>query len=247
MNLDEAIDRYTNNAEYERTHGSLQGYLEFKQLAEWLKDYKRLLEQQPCEDAISRQAALNSLIDNTHLDGYDLAEALDAIENKEKLPPVTQIPIECDDAISREAVLKKIDYEVEHYCKYLEEVDDKRNAQTHVALVFDNIREEVEQLPSVTPKSIVCEDAISREELLKAIDTWDKFGYTETGCFVREPKGDYVPYIHYDDVIKCIKGMPPVTPQKYGEMRICPSCGLDVHSDFDYCPRCGAKMQESEE
>lgn len=89
MNLDEAIDRYTNNAEYERTHGNLQGYLEFKQLAEWLKDYKRLLEQQPCEDAISRQAALNSLIDNTHLDGYDLAEALDAIENKEKLPPVT--------------------------------------------------------------------------------------------------------------------------------------------------------------
>jgi len=42
-----------------------------------------------CEDAVSRQAALNSLIDNTHLDGYDLAEALDAIENKEKLPTVT--------------------------------------------------------------------------------------------------------------------------------------------------------------
>ena len=58
-----------------------------------------------------------------------------------------------------------------------------------------------------------CTDAISREELLRAIDTWDKFGYTETGCFVREPKGDYVPYIHYDDVINCIKSMPPVTPQ----------------------------------
>lgn len=108
MTLDQAIDRYTNNAEYERIHGSLHGCLEFRQLAEWLKDYKRLLEQQPCEDAISR------------------------------------------------------------------------------------------------------------EELLKAIDTWDKFGYTETGCFVREPKGDYVPYIHYDDVIKCIKGMPSVT-QKSGE------------------------------
>ena len=92
MTLEQAIDRYTNNAEYERTHGSLQGCLEFRQLAEWLKDYKRLLEQQPCEDAISRQAALNSLIDNTHLDGYDLAEALDAIENKEKLPPVTPQP-----------------------------------------------------------------------------------------------------------------------------------------------------------
>lgn len=57
----------------------------------------------------------------------------------------------CEDTISREAVLKKIDYEVEYYCKYLEKVDDKRNAQTHVALVSDNIREEVEQLSSVTP------------------------------------------------------------------------------------------------
>lgn len=56
-----------------------------------------------------------------------------------------------------------------------------------------------------------CYYAISRAELLKAIDTWDKFGYTETGCFVREPKNDCVKYIHYDDVIECIKGMPSVS------------------------------------
>lgn len=41
--IDEAIERYKNNAEYERTHGNLQGCLDFRQLAEWLKDYKRLL------------------------------------------------------------------------------------------------------------------------------------------------------------------------------------------------------------
>ena len=51
MTIDEAISRYESNAEYERTHESLQGCLEFRQLAEWLKDYKRLLEQMPCEDA----------------------------------------------------------------------------------------------------------------------------------------------------------------------------------------------------
>ena len=38
MTLDEAIERYTSNAEYERTHGNLQGYLEFRQLAQWLKE-----------------------------------------------------------------------------------------------------------------------------------------------------------------------------------------------------------------
>lgn len=41
MILDEAIERYTNNAEYERTHGNLQGCLDFRQLAEWLKELKR--------------------------------------------------------------------------------------------------------------------------------------------------------------------------------------------------------------
>jgi len=59
MTLEETIERYTSNAEYERTHGNLQGCLEFKQLAKWLKDYKQLLEQEPCEDAISRQAVFD--------------------------------------------------------------------------------------------------------------------------------------------------------------------------------------------
>lgn len=40
MTLDEAIKMYTNNAEYERTHGNLQGCLDFRQLAAWLKELK---------------------------------------------------------------------------------------------------------------------------------------------------------------------------------------------------------------
>lgn len=52
MTLDEAIEMYTSNAEYERQHGNLQGCLEFRQLAEWLKDYKRLLEQESVLDKI---------------------------------------------------------------------------------------------------------------------------------------------------------------------------------------------------
>ena len=42
MTLDEAIEMYTSNAEYEQTHGNLQGCLEFRQLAEWLKELKQL-------------------------------------------------------------------------------------------------------------------------------------------------------------------------------------------------------------
>ena len=44
MTLDEAITRYKNNAEYERTHGNLQGCLEFRQLAEWLRNYQQIQE-----------------------------------------------------------------------------------------------------------------------------------------------------------------------------------------------------------
>ena len=61
-----------------------------------------------------------------------------------------------------------------------------------------------------------CKDAISRSELLKAIDTYDKFGYwgRELIPLVSEDGIKLVPYIHYDDAIKCIKSMPPVQPEQ---------------------------------
>ena len=45
MTIEEAIERYTSNAEYERTHENLQGCLEFRQLAEWLTELRQLREQ----------------------------------------------------------------------------------------------------------------------------------------------------------------------------------------------------------
>ena len=47
MEIDEAIEMYTSNAEYERTHGNLQGSLEFRQLVEWLKELKMYREMIP--------------------------------------------------------------------------------------------------------------------------------------------------------------------------------------------------------
>lgn len=42
--LNEAIERFSHNAEHERTHGNLQGCLEFKRLANWLKELKAYRE-----------------------------------------------------------------------------------------------------------------------------------------------------------------------------------------------------------
>ena len=61
------------------------------------------------------------------------------------------------------------------------------------------------------------EDCISRQAVLEAIDTWDKFGYTETGCFVsltKELDENYVGYVRLEDVINAILGLPSVIPNK---------------------------------
>ena len=128
-------------------------------------------------------------------------------------------------------------------------------------------------LPDNALEQEPCGDAISREELLKAIDTWDKFGVDDTNSLFRLDNlslPHYVPYIHYDDVIKCIKGMPSVTQKSGkwidrqfqskidGEIRNgweCSECGerffrydLVNTDEFipKYCPNCGAKMESED-
>ena len=95
-----------------------------------------------------------------------------------------------------------------------------------------------------------CEDAISRQDLLKAVSTWDKFGCDADTKLV--PYQDhYIPYIHYDDVVKCIKGMSSVTPQPktghwidMGSGQECSECG-EIQHGYDnfrfYCAKCGSK------
>ena len=111
-----------------------------------------------------------------------------------------------------------------------------------------------------------CDDAISREELLKAIDTWDKFGCNADTKLV--PYQDhYIPYIHYDDVVKCIKGMPSVRPkptecgdvvsrqgckviEPYEAEVItrgnCMMCGKELTEGLFLCKECGEKARINE-
>ena len=58
MTIDEAIQRYTDNAEYERTH-DLQGCLEFKQLEKWLKElktYRKLYHEEHVDDCLRAES-----------------------------------------------------------------------------------------------------------------------------------------------------------------------------------------------
>ncbi len=55
MTLEEAIKRYIDNAEYERTHGNLQGCLDFKQLAEWLKELREQTRWIPVSERLPQK------------------------------------------------------------------------------------------------------------------------------------------------------------------------------------------------
>lgn len=59
MTIDEAIKRYTDNAEYERTHENLQGCLEFKQLVKWLKElraYRKIYHKEYIDDCLRAES-----------------------------------------------------------------------------------------------------------------------------------------------------------------------------------------------
>lgn len=61
MTLDEAITRYVVNAEYERTHGNLQGCLEFRQLAKWLKElraYRKIYHKKHENDCLRAESEM---------------------------------------------------------------------------------------------------------------------------------------------------------------------------------------------
>lgn len=59
-------------------------------------------------------------------------------------------------------------------------------------------------------------NCIDREEILKAMDTWDKFGYSARYGLERLDKDDkgFVPYVKYEDMVNCVKNMSSVTLQE---------------------------------
>ena len=115
-----------------------------------------------------------------------------------------------------------------------------------------------------TTKNDLGVDCIDRAELLKAMDTWDKFGYLANHGLIRLGKENkyYVQYVKYDNMVKCVNDMPSVTPQEPrrghcittrtfmhdGEF-YCDRCKSEAPNNkkWDYCPNCGARMVETQE
>ena len=124
-----------------------------------------------------------------------------------------------------------------------------------------------------TTKNNLAVDCIDRAELLKAMDTWDKFGNDPNVGLIplRTPalQDRYVPYVKYDDMVNCVKGIPSVTPQEprkghwMNKHRLFDSCSAEcsschkrsngylhdngfslVSTYYDFCPKCGSDNRE---
>jgi hypothetical protein len=112
MTLDEAIkhceevakekDEQAWEAQLQEEYGMIKSCKEcaeeHRQLAEWLRDYKRLKEQEPCEDAISRgvfeqvRGERDIAIEQLHELGYELGQKIEL----------------CEDAISKQTIKEQM-------------------------------------------------------------------------------------------------------------------------------------------
>ena len=75
---------------------------------------------------------------------------------------------------------------------------------------------------------------IDADELLIAMDTWDKFGYDEQERLIPIGNNDerYVPYVHYADMVKAVNGMPTIDARTEN----IDECVNEIRREF---PECG--------
>lgn len=92
MTLDKTITDFEKMAKHQEwlyekmAKANEKKVAEHRQLAEWLKDYKRLKEAQPCDDAISRQDAIR-LAEQGQIQGFEWQ-----FKKLVTLPPITPQP-----------------------------------------------------------------------------------------------------------------------------------------------------------
>lgn len=127
----------------------------YKSMIDALEMAIKALKQEPCEDAISRQAVLDMM--QMRMSGKELYKAV------YDLPPVNPQP--CGDLISRKAILEEFENDQYHleFCK-------EHHIERSISMEMVRIR--LHDLPPVNPQ--LCENAISRQTVLDIVDSYSE-------------------------------------------------------------------------
>ena len=90
----------------------------------------------------------------------------------------------------------------------------------------------------------LCDDCISRQAVIDIVNSDWKYEGLESYIENLPSAMPKCPPQDEQNICHCV-----YCPIKKAEdkMLTCPNCGLDVHSDFKYCPRCGERMIASQE
>lgn len=104
---------------------------EHRQLAEWLKDYKRLKEQEPC---IQEKQANAGNIDAVYIDGFKAGYSQARFD-------LEQEPYE--DAISRQAVIEVLNKMDRYVADELTLCDTERKFPKNEVFIVDDVYEEI--------------------------------------------------------------------------------------------------------
>lgn len=99
----------------------------------------KALEQEPCDDVVSREMALEKMADYVASGYTDSAEDFEEYSRIIcQLPSVTQKPIECEDVVSRQAVL-----DTEYQVKIINDIE---------YVMLSEVQMKMRKLPSVRPQ-----------------------------------------------------------------------------------------------
>lgn len=176
-----------------------------------VKEVEKALSQEPCEDAVNRQAVLDEIDDTNRRGGFGGKLSYTRCRGHiEQLPPVTQKPVECDDAIPTVV---------------------KFEGTNMACMGGDEIMKEFENNTQQNN-----DDAIMRKDVIQTLNKMDRYTATELTLCDTDKKFPANEVFIVDDVYEQITEQLPSVTHKSGKCKECKYFEYDSVAKVDGIP-----------
>ena len=176
-------------------------------------------------------------------------------------------PTTKDTLISREELNNALaQYVVDGYAEsaddykaYCDIIDNLPNRFTEYETFCGvDMEEAIEVMTKYNEKQTEPSDLISKAELIDAIEDTDWYHINRNGKMVHGSNDEYESWYKYEDIYKAIAEVPSVSAERVGEWQRklvhytdgshgyrlkCSVCEEEWLSETNYCPNCGARME----